>query len=57
MSEGRAGRVEVEDRGSRGGDGCGGGGGEIVGGSGGNQWRKGRAEIGGTVTCGSGGDT
>jgi hypothetical protein len=54
--EGRTGRVEVEDGGSRGGDG-GGGGGEIVGGSGGNQWRKGRAEIGGTVTCGSGGDT
>ncbi len=55
--EGRAGRVEVEDGGSRGGDGGGSGGGEIVGGTGGNQGRKGRAEIGGTVTCGSGGDT
>ncbi len=54
---GRAGRVKVEDGGSRGGDeGCGGGG-EIVGGSGGNQGRKGRAEIGGTFTCASGGDT
>ncbi len=55
--EERAGRVEVEDGGSRGEDGGGGGGGEIVGGSGGNQGRKGRAELGGTVTCGSGGDT
>jgi hypothetical protein len=30
---------------------------EIVGWSGGNQGRKGRTEIGGTVTCWSGGDT
>ncbi len=55
--EGRAGGVKVEDGGCRGGDGGGRGGGEIVGGSCGNQWREGRAEVGGTVTRCSGGET
>jgi hypothetical protein len=55
--EGRAGRVKVEDWSCRRGDGGGRGGGEIVGGSCGNQWKKGRTKKGGTVTRCSGGET